>query len=139
MAVSARTLIFLKVLYWLILSAAHLYACYLLLSSERPIAGILWLFFGFFLLYVMYFVYFPLGDQDSVWPPYISSCPDYLTLVAPYKCVDYVGLHSPLLRSSDPTLPPSLTDSARIFDASGTKAEKAARALQYGLSWSGLT
>ena len=127
-----------KVLYWLVLTAAHLYACYLLFTTGRQIAGILWLFFGFFLIFVMYYVYFPPGSDSVAWPPYISACPDYLTVIAPNKCADFVGLNS-LLKKSDPTLPPSPTDPARIFDTTGTKAEKTARALQYGLTWSGLT
>lgn len=139
MVVSKRALVLMKVLYWLILTAGHIYLCYILLSTERPIAGILWLFFGFFLIYVMYYVYFPPGADDTTWPPYVSSCPDYLTVLAPNKCVDFVGLHSPLLKKSDPTLPPSLSDTSRVFDSSGSKAEQAARALQYGLTWSGRT
>lgn len=138
MALSSRMLLWMKVLYWLVLTAAHLAACYLLFTTDRPIAGILWLFIGFFIMFVMYYVYFPPGSADASWPPYISACPDYLTMIAPYRCADFVGLNS-LLKKSDPALPPSPTDPSRIFDASGTKAEKAARTLQYGLSWSGLT
>jgi hypothetical protein len=129
----------LKVLYWVVLTAAHLFVCYLLLKSDRQIAGILWLFFGFFIIFVMYYVYFPLDGEGASWPPYISACPDYLTMIAPNKCADFVGLNSYLLKKSNPALPPSPTDSSRIFDSSGTKSEKAARALQYGLTWSGLT
>ena len=139
-AVSARTLSFLKAAYWILTSLAHIYICYLLFKSGRAVAGILWLIVGFVLLFIMYAVFFPMGDPEAKWPPYIAACPDYLTPLqsAPNACVDYVGLHSPLLKKSDPQAPPSPTDSSRVFDASGTVAEKAARAQQYGLSWTGI-
>jgi hypothetical protein len=127
-----------KALYWILLSAAHLYMCYLLFISDRAIAGIIWLILGFMLIYIMYPVYFPNGGASNRWPPYVTTCPDYLTLIAPNACADFVGLGSPLLKKSDPALPPSPTDSSRVFNAAGTVAEKAARAQQYGLSWEGI-
>jgi hypothetical protein len=138
MAFSTRTLQLLKSLYWILLSLVHLYICYLLFTSNRAITGIMWLIFGFMLLFIMYPVYFPPGDPGSHWPPYVSACPDYLTLVGPNACADFVGLNSPLLKKSDPSLPPALTDSSKVFDTSGPVSTKAARAQQYGLSWEGV-
>jgi hypothetical protein len=138
MAFSKSTLTLMKWLYWVILSAIHLFIVYILISSGRPIAGILWLVLGFLLIYIMYPVYFPPGDPGSQWPPYITACPDYLTMIAPNSCVDYVGLGSPVLKKSDPTNPPSLSDSQNIFNSSGSVAQKQARAQQYGLSWDGI-
>jgi hypothetical protein len=137
MAFDARTIVLLKALYWIILTLVHLYVCYLLFASNRTITGIVWLIFGFMLLFVFYPVYFPNGPGMS-WPPYLSACPDYLTKIAPGACVDYVGLNSPLLKKSDPALPPALGDSSRVFDASGSVEAKAARAQQYGLTWEGI-
>jgi hypothetical protein len=138
MALGKEELKLAKALYWIILSAVHLYICYLLFMSDRAIAGILWLVFGFMLIYIMYPVYFPNGGAGTRWPPYVTTCPDYLTLIAPNACADFVGLGSPILQKSDPALPPSPSDSSRVFDASGTVAQKAARAQQYGLSWEGI-
>ena len=138
MAFSTRTLVLLKWLYWILLTLVHLYVCYLLFATNRAVAGILWLIFGFMLIFILYPVYFPPGDPGSHWPPYITACPDYLTRIAPNKCVDYVGLNSHLLKKSDPALPPALTDSTKVFDASGSTSQKAARAQQYGLSWEGI-
>ena len=138
MAFSSRTLTLLKWLYWILLSLVHLYICYLLFVANKAIAGILWLIFGFMIIYIMYPVFFPPGDPGSKWPPYIAACPDYLTLIAPNACADFVGLNSPLLKKSDPANPPPPTDSTRVFDASGSVAVKAARTQQYGLSWEGI-
>lgn len=136
-AVSGRTLTFLKATYWVVFSVAQIYICYMLFKMGRPIAGFLWLLVGFAILFVMYAVFFPFGDPEAKWPPYIASCPDYLTVLAPNYCVDYVGLHSSL-NKSDPALPPAITDSTRVFDASGSTAAKAANAQQYGLTWEGI-
>jgi hypothetical protein len=138
MAVSKSALKLMKSLYWIILSAAQLYVCYLLFTTSRPIAGILWLIFGFMLIYIMYPVFFPAGDPGSSWPPYITACPDYLTLLSKNACVDFVGLNSAQLKKSDPANPPGPADTQYIFNPSGNMAQKAAKAQQYGLSWEGI-
>ena len=127
-----------KWLYWIILLAAHLYVCYLLFTNNRPIAAIIWLILGFLLIYIMYPYYFPDNGNGRSWPPYIAACPDYLTLVGPNACVDFVGLNTPLLKKSEYDLPPALTDTTRVFDSTGTIQQKAAKAQQYGLSWEGI-
>lgn len=138
MALSATALWYAKVMYWIIMVLIQLFVCYLLFAMGRAITGLLWALLGFFLIYVMYYVYFPPGDPSSHWPPYISACPDYLTRIAPNACADYVGLSSPLLQKSDPLSPPPVTDTAHVFNTSGSVADKAARAQQYGLSWEGV-
>lgn len=138
MALSANELRLAKWLYWIILIAAHLYICYMLFTTQRPIAAIIWLILGAMLIYIMYPYYFPPGGAGSQWPPYITACPDYLTVLAPNLCVDYVGLNSPRLKKSDPEVPPPPTDSTRVFNASGTLSQKAANAQSYGLTWEGV-
>jgi hypothetical protein len=138
MALGKNELRLAKWIYWIGLSAIHLYACYLLFMNNRAIAGVLWLVLGFLLIYIMYPVFFPMGDPGAQWPPYISACPDYLSVIAPNACADFVGLNSPLLKKSDPAFPPAVSDTTRVFDATGTVAQKAAKAQQYGLSWEGV-
>lgn len=138
MAFSTTTLTLLKSLYWILLSMAHLYICYVLFAQNKAIAGIIWLIFGFILLFILYPVYFPPGDPGSHWPPYISACPDYLTVIAPNACVDFVGLNSPLLKKSDPAHPPAVKDTSKVFDSGGSTSQKASRAQQYSLSWEGI-
>ena len=79
-----------------------------------------------------------MGDPESKWPPYISSCPDYLTKLDETHCIDLVGLKSRLLVRSDPNNLPAVTDVSAVFDASGSTSVKASRAQQYGLSWEGI-
>jgi hypothetical protein len=138
MAFSKNTLKLMKSLYWILLSAAHLYVVYLLFTDSRAIAGTLWLILGFVLIFIVYPVYFPSGDPGSSWPPYITACPDYLTLIAPNYCADYVGLFSPRLKKADPANPPATTDSAYVFNAGGSVSQKAGAATAYGLSWEGI-
>ena len=141
MALSQNALRFAKILYWLILSVGNLYLCYLLITSGRSMAGILMLVFGFMLIYILYPYYFSPGTGSGQWPPYITACPDYLSLVRGHDCMDFVGMGSPLLKKADRAHPPQPTDSdyaQYVFDNSGTPAQKASRAQQYGLSWQGV-
>lgn len=141
MAVSKNTLTLFKSLYWILGSLLHLYVCYLLFANSRAIAGILWLILGFIMLYIMYFVFFPMGDPGSQWPPYITACPDYLTKVSAKACMDFVGLNTPHLKKADPANPPAPSDpsySQYVFDPTGSVTDKAARAQQYGLTWEGI-
>jgi hypothetical protein len=141
MALSQNTIWIAKLLYWLLLSAGNLYLCYLLITTGRAMAGILMLVLGFVLIYILYPYYFPPGMGTGQWPPYITTCPDYLTLVRGSDCMDFVGLGSPLLKKADRQHPPQPTDSdysQYVFDSSGTREQKAARAQQYGLSWQGV-
>jgi len=139
MAFSKRTLKLFKWLYWIFLILVQLYITYIFFASDRIILGCLWLVTGFILIFVFYFYYFPLGDPGSSWPPYITPCPDYMTQIAPGKCVDYVGLHAPSIKKSDPSLPPPpLNDASHVFDGSGSMSQKAVAAQQNGLSWEGV-
>jgi len=139
MALSKNTLRLFKWLYWILLLLAHIYVVYIMFVTSRPILAILWMITGLIMIFVFYFYYFPWGDPGMKWPPYITPCPDYLTSIGGNKCVDYVGLHSPLLKKSDPKLPPPPpTDTKHVFDASGSMSEKANKAQQYGLSWEGV-
>ena len=137
MVFSKTELGFAKAIYWLATLSAHIFICYKLFTSSRALAGILWLLCGLTLIFVMYFVFFQPGPSNS-WPPYLSSCPDYLTNIGPNACVDYVGLDS-VLRKSDPKHPPNPTNADYVFNSSGTIQEKANKAIQYGLTWEGVT
>jgi hypothetical protein len=139
MALSKNALRITKILYWVFTIAIHLFITYTLFVTDRAIAGILWLVLGLLLIYIVYPFYFPPGDAVSHWPPYIAGCPDYLTSIGPNLCVDYVGLGSPRLQRSDPTLsPPPASDTAHVFNAAGSVHEKAQKAQQYGLTWEGI-
>ena len=139
MALSKQSLQLAEWAYWLIFVGSVVAISAVLFKTQRPIAAIVWFIAGLILTYMFYTVYFPASTRSATWPPYISSCPDYLTLLRPNQCVDFVGLNSPLLMKADPQHPPPSNAGAKlIFDASGTTAQKTARAQQYGLSWEGI-
>lgn len=141
MQLSRTALRFSKILYWILLSIANIYLSYLFVKSGRTMAGLLFLVIGFMLIYVLYPYFFPPGSGSGQWPPYISACPDYLTLVRGHDCMDFVGMGSPILKKANKEQPPQPTDSdysQYVFDNSGTTAQKSARTQQYGLSWQGI-
>jgi hypothetical protein len=145
MALSKKTLRLLKWMYWIVAICAHLYVCYTLFVLDRPITGVVWLILGLVLIFVMYLYYFPPGDSGSSWPPYITSCPDYLTSVTQPNgatlCMDYVGLNNPRIAKTNPSNPPRSSDSnyaTYTFDPSGTASQKSNNAQARGLTWQGL-
>jgi hypothetical protein len=145
MPISKKTLRLLKWVYWIVAIFCHLYLCYQLFVLDRPITGVVWLILGLVLLLVMYIYYFPPGDSGSSWPPYITTCPDYLTAVTQTNgsvlCLDYVGLNNPGIKKSNPASPPQPTDSdytQHIFNPEGTVSQKIAAAQSRGLTWQGL-
>lgn len=138
MANSKTTLRLMKALYWIGMTLVHLYLCYLAFITNRVILGILWLVAGFILIFLFYFYYFTADGSESDWPPYIAGCPDYLTMVAPNQCVDFVGLNTTLRKSTDPRNPPLASDTQRSFNAGGNMAAKADNAQRYGLTWEGV-
>jgi len=140
MALSKQTLYLAKVMYWIILTCAHLYVCYILFVTNRAIAGIMWLILGFMLIAILYPVYFPPGNPGSQWPPYITACPDYLTLLSPTACVDFSGLNSPRLKPSSPANPPIPGQSDyNSFVFNPQTNNPAQSATSYGLTWEGIT
>lgn len=139
MAFGKTTLRLLKWMYWVVLLLAHIYIVYLMFVTDRAILAILWMIVGLIMIFVFYFYYFPWGDPGTIWPPYVTACPDYLTSIGNSRCVDYVGLHSSKIRKSDPTLTPPTSDSdPAVFVNSGTPAQKAANAAARDLSWQGV-
>ena len=126
-----------KGLYWLIALAAHAFVVYTLFKMGYGITGTLWLMVGLVLIYLFYGYYFPSGSTEGQWPPYIRPCPDYLTQIAPNKCVDFVGIGGGIKKSlyGDP---PAVNNMEYVFDSSGTAAQKAQNAKSMGLSWEGV-
>jgi hypothetical protein len=137
---STNTLKLLKSMYWIITVGIHLYLTYILFSIGHAITGTLWLVLGLMIIYLVYPVYFPAGDPGSQWPPYITACPDYLTLSTTSgnpMCYDFVGLNSKL-QYTDPSISPLPTDPAHAFNPAGSAQQKAAAAQSMGLTWEGI-
>jgi hypothetical protein len=131
-------LTFLKSMYWILFTLGHLYIVYNLFVMDRAIAATIWAVVGFILIIVFYHVFFPPGTGNQ-WPPYFTACPDYLTQVQPGKCMDFVGLGSPLLKRAD-RKDPQVNDPNYTFNTTGlSTSDKIALAQQYNLTWDGLT
>jgi hypothetical protein len=137
MALSNRTLQLAKYCYWILLTIAHLYICYILFVTDRVIAGVLWLVMGFLMIAVFFPVFFPPGNPGARWPPYISPCPDYMTQIAPGVCADFVGLNS-AIKKSDPKNPPVGGDATRVFTTEKDMQRNAINATNAVLSWQGV-
>ena len=156
MAITKRTLDFLARIYAPIAFGILAFYCYVTLTGTyldqqgRPIlaiGGSLGLILLFWMFYVRWFV---ADSQFSypVWPPYLTTCPDYLTFMGnqpstgKMMCVDFIGVaRRNGLKKADPLLPPKPAENDYIFrtnpnDNSQTKCNAA---ISKGLSWAGIT
>jgi len=75
--------------------------CYVLYKQGKQIEAVLILIIGWTAIFYYWVKYFKLPSLDSMskWPPFVSTCPDYLTLVSPLKtgdtkavCMDFIGI-----------------------------------------------
>ena len=156
MAITKRTLDFLARIYAPIACGILAVYCYVTLTGTyldqqgRPIlaiGGSLGLILLFWMFYVRWFV---ADSQFSypVWPPYLTTCPDYLTFMGnqpstgKMMCVDFIGVaRRNGLKKADPLLPPRPEEKEYIFLTSptDTRQKKCNDALSRGLSWAGIT
>jgi hypothetical protein len=134
--------------YWIVGFGLTLYLCYYLNKNNNQIASIL-IFLGLVLaLYYYYVKWFALPSKTQNWPPQITPCPDFLTLVDPgaqsgiSRCLDYVGVSSNgRIKKADPSKATAqMSDSQYVFIVDRTKknADLCATAQSYGLTWSSI-
>jgi hypothetical protein len=147
-----------QILYWVAGLALSGYASKALFDSGRQVASVL-----VFLLSIGALAFYwarwlaPSAGAAAPWPPYVTACPDFLTLVrvdvsggaAPSSvCVDYVGVstNGGILKA-DATVPvaslaPSYTFPVRKRGSGETpaayKSAMCGAAAAAGLSWSTL-
>ena len=90
-------------LFWIIGGSIVFLLSYVLYNNmSKPVAGTLVFLGGFMALYYYYIKYFVVLAYVSDWPPYQSTCPDFLTNVPPppgyqgnandFLCMDFVGV-----------------------------------------------
>ena len=101
--------------------------CYAIWKQGKPIEAILLGVIGLLAAFYYYIKFFMVGPtaQDA-WPPYVSTCPDYLTLIGTAAtgdtmpvCMDFIGV-----ALSGSTQPLVKTDSRNIPKAaSGAQYE----------------
>ena len=157
MAISQRTVDFLAKTYaFFLVPAITVFFVYVALTGSyldmkgRPllaVVGGLGLLLIFWLFYVKWFVT-PSQFIYPTWPPYLSTCPDYLTFMGidpktnKAMCVDFIGVaRRNGLRRADPTIPPKPSETDYIFltDPTDNSQKKCTSALSKGLSWAGIT
>jgi len=75
--------------------------CYVVYKQGKQIEAVLLLLIGWSAIFYYWIKYFKLPsiDAQKPWPPFLSTCPDYLTLVSPEStgdskavCMDFVGI-----------------------------------------------
>lgn len=74
-------------------------AIYLIFKQQKQVEAVLLTIIGGAAVFYYWIKWFKLKQEDSVWPPYISPCPDYLSLVSPAVtgdtrpvCMDFIGV-----------------------------------------------
>ena len=92
--------------------------------------------------------WFALPAKSGSWPPQITPCPDFLTLVDPgaqsgiSRCLDYVGVsRNGRIKKADPSKATSqMSDSQYVFIVDRTKGntDLCGLAQAYGLTWSSI-
>jgi hypothetical protein len=94
---------------------------YVVYKQGKQIEAILLTIIGCAAIFYYWIKFFklPPSEANDVWPPFVSTCPDYLTLVSPFStgatdavCVDFVGvsLKPQSMVKSDPNKMPKVSD-----------------------------
>lgn len=85
--------------------------------------------------YWIKFFKLPPSEANDVWPPFVSTCPDYLTLASPSStgftdsvCVDFIGisLKPDAMKKSDPDRMPQASDpdfEQKVFKLKGVSGD----------------
>lgn len=99
MGFSPGTMKMLENAYWFVGAFLLGIGIYLTWKKNKQIEAILLIIIGTTALFYYWIKWFRIKSKEDVWPPYISSCPDYLTLVSPQMtggsdpvCMDFVGV-----------------------------------------------
>jgi hypothetical protein len=133
-------------------------AIYLIYKQGKQIEAVLLTIIGAAAIFYYWIKWFRIKQADAIWPPYISPCPDYLSLVSPAVtgddrpvCMDFIGVTTmPLVfKKTSREAVPKITD--KIYDdqvfkvpARGDmKPDEHNKAIcdkvkSYGLTWEGV-
>ncbi len=131
---------------------------YLIYKQHKQVEAVLLTIIGGSAIFYYWIKFFKIKQPDSVWPPYISPCPDYLSLVSPGVtgdsspvCMDFVGVTTmPLVfKMTQRDAIPKVTDKGyddRVFKVptrGNMKPEEHSKAIcdkvkSLGLTWEGV-
>lgn len=101
MGFSPGTMRILENVYWFVGAFLLGIGIYLTWKKNKQIEAVLLTIIGCAALFYYWIKWFKIKSKEDLWPPYISSCPDYLTLVSGAVtggndpvCMDFVGVSS---------------------------------------------
>jgi hypothetical protein len=99
MGFSPATMKVLENVYWVATPFLLGIGVYITWKQNKQIEAVLLTIIGLAAIFYYWIKWFKIKSKDDVWPPFISSCPDYLTLVSPQTtgdnepvCMDFVGV-----------------------------------------------
>lgn len=128
-------------------------ACYVIGKQGKPIEAILLGLIGLLATFYYYLKFFVIGKTaQEEWPPYVSTCPDYLTLINPAAtgdsdpvCMDFIGValsgaSQQLIKTDSRNIPKASTGAAyesHVFRVKGVTDADAmcANVKSRGLTW----
>jgi hypothetical protein len=93
---------------------------YVLYKQNKQVEAVLIAIIGSMAMFYYWIKWFKIAQADSVWPPYISPCPDYLSLISPAVtgdnipvCMDFIGVSTipQVFKLTDRNNIPKVTDS----------------------------
>jgi len=99
MAFSRATMKVLENIYWFVTPFFLGICVYLHWKGNKQVEAILLTIIGAAAIFYYWIKWFKTPTKDDIWPPVITPCPDYLTLVSPAStggdepvCMDFVGV-----------------------------------------------
>jgi hypothetical protein len=160
MGFSPATMAILEKVYWILGSFFLGMGIYLTWKQSKQVEAVLLTVIGFAALFYYWVKWFKVQAKSlGSWPPYISPCPDYLTLVSPQTtgstsavCMDFVGVGKQpnVFKRTDPNQIPQASDAdfgSHVFTLDKQGADQApdaynavicAQVQSKGLSWIGV-
>jgi hypothetical protein len=130
-------------LYWFLGLVAALGIAYVLYKMNFQIAAVLVFLGAVIALFYYYVKWFQIPSNTATWPPTTTPCPDFLTLVSPGVCMDFVGVSSNgRLKKSNPTRSAEQGSDPqyafKIDTSKGATTDLCQKASEYGLTWSSI-
>jgi hypothetical protein len=149
-----------KRLYWIIATIGIIGICMMLFKQNKQVAAVLVFLGGLMAAYFYYVKWFVIPDSRPGWPPYVTPCPDFLTLMDPgdpskgkaARCVDFVGVSANgMLAKTDVTSAGEVSRSGssnKVFEVKTTAVDPETNTVKpaskrelcdsvelYGLTW----
>jgi len=119
MAFSPGTMRILEQVYWFVGAFLLGIGIYITWKKNKQVEAVLLTIIGTAALFYYWIKWFKIKSKGNLWPPYITSCPDYLTLVSgdvtgdsKPVCMDFVGVSRQpnVFKKANPSLIPQAAD-----------------------------